>query len=109
MSSASCPWAIRAATSVLSCMQLPQKLPAAPAVTYASFMMSRSNQFLDRVPVANEPQLPLNIVQLGTRIDSQGLVEGGGQVADVHRPLLGVGADPVGRADHLAAPDAAAG
>src|SRR5262245_45361209 len=41
MSRASCPWACRVATRVLSCMQLPQNMPAAPAVMYAILTVPR--------------------------------------------------------------------
>src|SRR5262245_47409606 len=68
-----------------------------------------NKQLRHRFAVADEPELPLDVVELRPRVDAQRVVDARRELADVDGPLLRVAADPVGRADHLAAADAAAG
>src|SRR5262245_45690602 len=67
-----------------------------------------SEQLLDGFAIADHAQPALDVVEMRARIDAQRMKEGSGQVADVHRPFLGIATDPIGRADDLSALDPAA-
>src|SRR5262249_11537826 len=68
-----------------------------------------TEEFEHGVAVAHVAELALEVVELRARVDAQGVVERGGQVADMHRPLAWVGGHRVRRADHPAAAHAPAG